>query len=453
MRPHPPAARWVSQFLLAGLLGAGLPVPSAVAQDEPVRYDGHKLVRVDIGGAREFQRMLRLGAELWSERVDFGPVDFRVAPEGMGALALSGLRYEVLVDDLQAVVDEERERLANPAPDAGWFDDFKNLDAIYAQMDALAALRPDLARTFVVGTSLEGRSIKGLRVSNDAFSTGRQKRGMVWNSTQHAREWIAPMVTMYIADALVTRYETDPDIHRLVDRVEFYFVPVLNVDGYVYSWTTDRFWRKNRRDNPSSSCFGVDLNRNWGYEFGHDNGSSPDPCSETFRGPAAFSEPETAVLRDFVQARPWVRYVHDMHSYGQYMLHAWGYTAAPAPGHHIHQWMGANMAALVYAVHGRLYRYGPAYTTLYPVSGDLPDWAWGALGAYSFTFELRGPGFNPPPAEILPNAEEVLPAALYLAEFVLRPLSVPAEGPPSTGAAPSAADASPFDSRNGLRQR
>jgi carboxypeptidase A2/carboxypeptidase A1 len=439
-------------FVLVALLWPGLFASAAVAQDEPVRYDGHKLVRAQIASARDFQRMLSLSAELWSEHVDFGPVDFRVRPEAMGALALSGLRYEVLIDDLQAVVDEERERLANPPPDAGWFDDFKDLDAIYAQMDALAALRPDLARTFVVGTSLEGRPIRGLRVSNDAFSTGRQKRGMVWNSTQHAREWIAPMVTMYIADALVTRYETDPAIHRLVDRVEFYFVPVLNVDGYVYTWGPDRFWRKNRRDNPNSSCFGVDLNRNWGYQWGlGPPGSSPDPCSDLFHGAAPFSEPETAALRDFILARPWVRYVHDMHSHGQLMLHAWGYTTAQAPGHHIHQWMGANMAALVYAVHGRIYEYGPGATTLYLVSGKLPDWAWGALQAYSFTFELRGPGFNPPPSEILPNGREILPAALWLADFVLHPMSV-SGGSGGTGAK-EAAGGSSFDSRNGLRER
>jgi Zinc carboxypeptidase len=187
--------------------------------------------------------------------------------------------------------------------------------------------------------------------------------------------------------------------------------------------------------NYGNPCFGVDLNRNWGYEWGHNNGSSPDPCSELYRGPNAFSEAETTVLRDFIQARPWIRYVHDMHSYGQLMLYPWGYTAELPPGNETYWRLGARMSALAQAVHGRTYVYGPSYTTLYPVSGKLPDWAWGAVRAYSFTFELRGPGFNPPPTEIIPNSEEILPAALYLANFVIRPLSLPPPG--LTSAAPA----------------
>jgi hypothetical protein len=199
---------------------------------------------------------------------------------------------------------------------------------------------------------------------------------------------------------------------------------VVNVDGYVYTWTTDRYWRKNRRPNAGSGCMGVDLNRNWSYQWGLDNGSSGNPCSATYRGAAPLSEPETTALAQFISARPWIRYVHDMHSYGQWLLHPWGFTSAPAPGHSLYQRLGAEMAALILAVHGRTYVYGPAYTTLYPVSGDLTDWAWGAEHAYSTVIELRGNDFVLPPSEIVPNCEEVLPAALHLANRMIRPLGV-----------------------------
>ena len=290
-------------------------------------------------------------------------------------------------------------------------------------MDALAAQRPDLAEGFTVGTSIEGRPIKGLRISNDAAYPGRRKAGMVFGATQHAREWIAPMVTMYLAEALVTRYDTDPAIKGFVDRIEFLIVPVVNPDGYVYAWTTDRLWRKNRRDIAGSACFGIDLNRNWGYQWGLPNGSSGDPCNDLYRGTAAFSEPETAAMRDFIVARPWVRYVHDMHSYGQWLLQPWGYTSAPPPRHETYEALGAAMAQLIHAVHGRTYVHGPTYTTLYPVSGSASDWAWGAEQAYSFVFELRGNGFILPPDQIIPNSEEILPAALHLADWILRPFA------------------------------
>ena len=423
MRPNPRAASWSSRFLCTVLLGAAVFARTAAAQDEPTRYDGHKVVRAEIASERDLQTMLRLSDDVWSEHIGIGPADFRLRPESMAALAAAGVAYEVLIEDVQSLIDAERARLASPVDGAGWFDDYKDLDAINARMDALAAQRPDLAEVFTVGTSIEGRPIKGLRVSNDAAYPDRRKAGMVFGATQHAREWIAPMVTMYLAEALVTRYDTDPAVKRFVDRIEFSIVPVVNPDGYVYAWTTDRLWRKNRRDIAGSACFGIDLNRNWGYQWGLPNGSSGDPCNDLYRGTAAFSEPETAAMRDFIVARPRVRYVHDMHSYGQLLLQPWGYTSAPPPRHETYEALGAAMAQLIHAVHGRTYVHGPTYTTLYPVSGSASDWAWGAEQAFSFVFELRGTGFILPPDQIIPNSEEILPAALHLAAWILRPFA------------------------------
>ena len=428
MRPDLRAASWSSRFLLTCLLGAAVFAGTAAAQDEPARYDGHKVVRAEIANERDLQTMLRLSDDVWSEHIGIGPADFRLRPESMAALAATGVAYEVLIDDVQSLIDAERTRLASPVQGAGWFDDYKDLDAINARMDALAALRPDLAEGFAVGTSLEGRPIKGLRISNDAAYPDRRKAGMVFGATQHAREWIAPMVTMYLAEALVTRYDTDPAIKRVVDRIEFFIVPVVNPDGYVYTWTTNRLWRKNRRDIAGSACFGIDLNRNWGYQWGLPNGSSGDPCNDLYRGTTAFSEPETAAMRDFIVARPWVRYVHDMHSYGQLLLQPWGYTSAPPPRHETYEALGAAMAQLIHAVHGSTYVHGPTYTTIYPVSGSASDWAWGAEQAYSFVFELRGNGFILPPDQIIPNSEEILPAALHLAAWILRPFAVSIAG-------------------------
>src|SRR4029453_7368841 len=117
--------------------------------------------------------------------------------------------------------------------------------------------------------------------------------------TQHAREWISPMTVMYIADRLLAGYASDPNIKALLDNVEFVLVPVVNADGYVYTWSTDRYWRKNRRDNAGTEGDGGDTNRNWGYKWGLDIGSSADPCSEVYRGTAAFSEPEPLVIANY----------------------------------------------------------------------------------------------------------------------------------------------------------
>jgi carboxypeptidase A4 len=407
--------------LLALGLGTALLTAPAAAQDRAARYDGHRVVRVTITSERDLRTMLKLSDDVWSERIGMGPADFRLGPESMAALDASGLPYTVLVDDVQSLIDAERSRLARPAGGGGWFDEYKDLDAIHQHLRSLAELRPDLARRVVAGSSLEKRSIRGIRIANDAASPGQCKPALVFAATQHAREWVTSMVTMYLADALVTRYDTDPVIKDLVDRVEFFILPVANPDGYVYTWGPDRLWRKNRRVNAGTSCRGVDVNRNWGYQWGFDNtGSSGQPCSESYRGAAPFSEPETAALRDFVLDRPQVRYLHDMHSYGQLILQPWGYTSALPPGHATYESLGAAMAQLIQAVHGKVYVHGPAYTTIYPANGVSIDWAWGPAGAYSFAFELRGQpgGFLLPPDQIVPNAEEILPTALHLADFI-----------------------------------
>src|SRR4029450_12339336 len=113
------------------------------------------------------------------------------------------------------------------------------------------------------------------------------------NGCQHAREWIAVMTPMYVADALVREYGRDARITAALDRVDFYIVPVTNPDGFEFTYTPppvgDRMWRKNRRNNGNGS-FGVDLNRNWSVDWGGPNSTSTSPSSETYIGTGPFSE-------------------------------------------------------------------------------------------------------------------------------------------------------------------
>jgi hypothetical protein len=382
-------------------------------QDGP--YEGHKLVRVQIGSRADLDRMGSISPDMWSDRPSIGPVEFRVPPEKMADLRRSGLVYEILDDDLQRRVDEEAARLGARTRDSGWFDDYQDLDAIYTLIDDLVALRPDIAGTVVVGDSLEGRPIRGLRITGPN-PDGRCRPGLLLNSVQHAREWITPMVSMYHADRLVRGYGTDPYITDLVDTVEFIFIPVVNPDGYAYSWDGHRFWRKNRRDN-GDGTFGVDLNRNWGFMWGLD-GSSGDPDSQIYRGVAPFSEPETVVMRELVRSLPNLRSHNDYHSSGKMILQPWGFTEDLPPDHAVFDWLGATMRQRILDVHGERYRHGPISTTIYPVSGGSVDWFWGGESVYSLSYELRGPGFDPPPDQIIPCAEETFPATMVQAEWI-----------------------------------
>lgn len=138
----------------------------------------------------------------------------------------------------------------------------------------------------------------------------------------HAREWISPAVVTYIANKFIENWHGLPFYIR---NVNWYFYPIANPDGYEYSHTTDRLWRKNTRSH-GRICPGVDLNRNFGYMWGG-KGTSANPCSQTYRGVKAFSEPETFYISKFITSFPkrtFSAYL-SFHSYGQYILYPWGY--------------------------------------------------------------------------------------------------------------------------------
>lgn len=109
----------------------------------------------------------------------------------------------------------------------------------------------------------------------------------------HAREWITSKTTEYIAYTLLTKYASDAAIKAVVDKFDFYITPVVNPDGFVYSQTTDRLWRKNRQTVSGNSCVGRDINRNWPYQWSATGGASTDPCSETYKGKKAVPTVDT----------------------------------------------------------------------------------------------------------------------------------------------------------------
>ena len=415
------------------VVGIALAVAAGSVRAQPeatgpvVRYDGFQVVRVELGSAGDVQALLTLGADQWSEHLEPGvPGDFMVAPEVLAQLDAMGLTYEVLIENVQVAVDAENARLAGGGATRGWFDDFKNLDQINTFMDTLAAGHPGIAEVVDLGPSLEGRPMHGIRIANDAFGNAACKPSVLYNAAQHAREWISPMVAMYTADQLLAAYGNDPAITDLIDRTEILIVPVSNPDGYVYSWTTNRYWRKNRRNNGGGE-FGVDLNRNWGYQWGSDNGSSGNPGSQVYRGTGPFSEPETQRLRDWSLSRPRLAMQSDIHSYGQYILWPWGYTGSQPPHASTFDSLGNEVKQIIQSVHGRSYSAGQCYNLLYAVSGGSIDWFLGDRDVINLSFELRGSDFVLPPSEIIPNSEEIFPAVVRMAEWALENRHAPGD--------------------------
>lgn len=104
---------------------------------------------------------------------------------------------------------------------------------------------------------------------------------MFFDGGIHSREWIAPATVIYMLDQLLSQYGKDNAITKVVDALDFYILPLFNVDGYAYTWSKDRMWRKTRSTQKGHICVGVDPNRNWDYQW-DGAGTSNDPCTDTY---------------------------------------------------------------------------------------------------------------------------------------------------------------------------
>jgi len=302
-----------------------------------------------------------------------------------------------------------------PAPDAGLYHTYSEINS---EIHALASAYPTIAQISSIGQSIEGRDLWAIKIS-DNVAQDEDEPVVVFMGAHHAREWISVETPFLTAKYLLDKYAGNAQIKNYVDSAEIWIVPMVNPDGHQYSVDSDRLWRKNRRNNGDGS-YGVDLNRNYEKEWGGP-GSSGDTFSETYRGPAPFSEPESQACRDFIKSvepKALITY----HSYSQLVLFPWGYTNSPAPDKALLSSLAVTLADKIKAVHGKTYTPQQS-SALYLASGDTTDWLYWLLGVPAFTIELRPnsayPGFKLPESEIQPTFEENLPAALYLIEWAI----------------------------------
>ncbi len=369
-------------------------------------FGNESLVRVPLTSKLELLQMLRSGLDVAYVEPEGKFVDIVADSPEVVQLRFLGFHPFVAVPDL---------RLQGAGLLGASMGGYHTYAEVKAFLDSIAAARPDLVSpVFSIGPSLEGRGIWGVKISNNPLvSDGRPE--VLYTALTHAREPASMEVLLYTIVHLLQNYGSDPFVTGLLDGRDLYFVPVVNPDGYVYNQSTNPsgggFWRKNRRPNTGGS-FGVDLNRNFGYQWGIDNfGSSSTPSSETYRGTAPFSEPETQRLRDFVLSRNFTIEI-DYHTYSNLWLFPWGYGTEPAADYWLYRALADS------AVQHNGYIPGSAWQ-LYLTNGTSIDWAYGADSTnriYSFTPEVGGPsdGFWPPLSRIpVLAAENLMPNLFY----------------------------------------
>ena len=319
--------------------------------------------------------------------------------------------------------------------------DFPSRDAAYhnysemiTEVNQVVARFPAIASKKVLGTTYEGRQIVAVKIS-DNVGTDENEPEVLYDANHHAREHLTVEMAVYLLHLFTDNYAGDTRIKNIVNSREIWIIPSVNPDGSEYDIATGsyRSWRKNRQPNTGSRYVGTDLHRNYSYNWGCCGGSSSNPSSETYRGPSAFSAPETQVIRNFVAGRvvggvQQIKANMDFHTYSELVLWPYGYTNSKtgtgmtADDNRALSTLGKQMAATNNYT-------AEQSSALYVTDGDLLDWMWGTYKIFAYTFEMyptssaQG-GFYPPASVITRETSRNKEAALLLAEVADCPYKV-----------------------------
>ena len=393
------------------LLSLGL-FPLQEAATAPPR----SLLSVEVPSAGLHENDLwRLDFDLVYREVEAGTVQVLADAADRERLASLGVAYTVLHDDLAAFYAERARQdgggdsttlgaWLTPAFGSGSLGSYYTWTEVVSVLDQIHAAYPALTTPkFSIGQTVEGRDIWAMKISDNP-EIDEAEPEVRFDSMHHSREPQSMQTTIWAMLCLLENYGTDARATYLVDEREMWFLPVVNPDGYVYNETTNPggggLWRKNRRD--TGGPIGVDLNRNYSFQWGFDNiGSSPNQSSEVYRGPSAASEPEVQAMEAFIDSRDFQTAL-STHTFGNYWLTPWGYTTADPPD----VAEITEISALVTMINN--YLFGPGSVILSPANGVTDDYDYGVHGTFAWTPEIgsSGDGFWPAPSRIVPLAQE-----------------------------------------------
>lgn len=362
----------------------------------------------------------------------------------LAAVKKAGFKTEIIIEDVVKHYQQQNKKKAQkstavscdftPAIDipahfhlgsyaGGYFSYTEMLDIL----DSMQLLYPGIISVRKpIGTfaTWQGNPIYWIRISNNPGTDQPAKPQMLYTALHHAREPGSLSALIFYMWHLLEHYATDPQIKTIIDNTELYFVPCVNPDGYIenvtYYPSGGGMRRKNLRDNLDGS-FGVDLNRNYGYSWGYDNiGSSPVLANDTYRGPSAFSEPETQAIKWLAENHKF-RFCLNYHSYHNDILYPWGYIPSFLTDDSDRFF---NYGAFL--TKENHYRYGTCNQVLgYVSNGDSNDWMYGDVSGkpkiFAFTPEVgsNDNGFYPPTTQIIPDCKNNVPANINIASLLL----------------------------------
>lgn len=376
------------RFLVACACGFSMFLASA-SYAAPVQ----SLVRLQNLNSSQISQLANEGYDIPKTGKDFAEIILE-GPQ-IQSFVMKGYKLKVLVRNLDDYI--KTVKIAQTKTDS-----YYNFASMQSQLKKWEETSPDICKLESIGKSHEGRDIWALKISDNPQVNEAEPAALLMGA-HHAREWPSIEVPMATALKLIEEYRTNEEVKRLVDSREIWIVPMVNPDGVTYSMEKSRFWRKNRRNNGSS--YGVDLNRNYGYQWGN-VGSSNSGSSDTYHGTGPFSEPESQAIRNFVEREKFQASI-SYHTYSELILYPFGYAYnVPNPDSKIFEKMAGDMS--------KFNGYTPQNSAeLYPAMGDSDDYLYGEKKVLSFTFELCRT-FIPDASQIDGFTKTNVPAAIYL---------------------------------------
>ncbi|KAI1420488.1 hypothetical protein F5Y12DRAFT_772701 [Xylaria sp. FL1777] len=321
-----------------------------------------------------------------------------------------------------------------------YFRDYQPYSVIVAWMRLVDSMfrGRGLVQMISIGKSYEGRDIPALRVGirPNKDTPGQHREVVLVTGGFHAREWIATSSVNYVAWSFIQSIDEDPIIKSILERFDLVFIPVLNPDGYDYTFEVDRLWRKSRQRTKMSYCPGLDLDRSFSYQW-DSIGRQDEPCSGSYGGDEPFQAVEAAQLADWAKNETengfkFVGYL-DLHSYSQQVLFPYSFSCGVQPPNIENlQEVAMNLAKHLRLSNGEFYTVASACGGAVPDSvepmveargGSAMDYFYHQLNAhYSYQIKLRDTGsygFLLPRDNIIPAGEEVFQAMKYLGDFLL----------------------------------
>ncbi|KAF7651209.1 hypothetical protein LDENG_00114180 [Lucifuga dentata] len=395
-------------------------------------FTGDQVIRVNVQSEEQIQLLQALERDqdweldFWLHPVSTElPVDIRVSVSSLrdvkDYLNTHGIPFSIMISNLQELLDEEKaeteeNQMKERRTRSFNFGAYHTLETIYSWMDLLVAEHPHLVSKQEIGRSYENRPMYALK-----FSTGGKKRPAIWMDTGiHSREWVSQATGVWTANKIAADYGTDASLTSLLNTMDIYLLILANPDGYVYTHTQNRMWRKTRSKSPGSVCHGVDPNRNWDAEFAGP-GASNNPCSDSYHGPSAHSEIEVMNVVNLIRSHGNFKAFISVHAYSQLLMYPYGSSCRNVAHQPELDSVGRAAVQKLTSLYGTRYKVGSICKIIYQASGGSIDWSYNLGIKYSFAFELRDTGrygFVLPANQIIPTASETWLALKHIMEYV-----------------------------------